>query len=208
MRTGEIHETLVDTAVERIVFGPHLRAAFDDMLADSMSREQFKAFLRGDPDEELHVDITIDPFEPTIAKLELDRDELIRLPAFRFEGGRKGRLPGSHPGDTEIRPYVAPLPDITPESHPDHDVVGRDLLGHSWKHRRTARYHCVSHDRRGYNLVNRADPEDIKNVSERAVGGTFHVIHGDVGAEYSAWGACTIGPDGVDGADAAETSGV
>lgn len=205
MRLGEILRALEGTDVRTIVFGPHLRGAFDDAIAVSMTREEFQRFLRGDPEQELHVEITFRALEPSIATLELTADEMVRLPAFRFEGGRKGRLPGSHPDDAAIRPRTDPVPDITPKSHPDHPVVGRDLLGHSWKHRRTARYHCVSHDRRGYNLVNRADPEDAKNVSERAVGGTFHVIHERDGAEYSAWGRCTIGLDGVDSRDATET---
>jgi hypothetical protein len=88
-------------------------------------------------------------------------------------------------------------PDITPQSHPDHHVVGQDVMGWSMKRNEAARFHCYSHDASGYNLVDRADPEDHKNVSERVIGRTFHLIH-DMGAgrETSAWGAVTIGQDG------------
>ena len=89
------------------------------------------------------------------------------------------------------------VPLVTPESDPHHHVVGRDLMGWSIKNGVAARYLCVSQDRCGYNLVNRSDPEDTKNVSDAVVGRTFHVIR-DMGRgiEVSAWGRVTINRDG------------
>lgn len=88
-------------------------------------------------------------------------------------------------------------PDITPESHPDHHVVGQDVMGWSNKRNEAARFHCYSHDAGGYNLVDRADDTDHRNVSERAIGRTFHLIsdYGD-GIERSQWGIVKIGKDG------------
>lgn len=89
-------------------------------------------------------------------------------------------------------------PDITPETHPEHHTVGHDFMGYSGKNKCSARYYCYSHDASGYNLVNRADPEDDKNISERAIGRTFHLItdYGDGMGEHSQWGWCRIGKDG------------
>jgi hypothetical protein len=91
------------------------------------------------------------------------------------------------------------VPDVTPESHPDHHVVGQDLMGWSQKHGRAVRFFCHSHDASGYNLVMRGDDEEHKNISERAVGRTFFVISdmGD-GREVSAWGVVRIDKDGVE----------
>lgn len=88
-------------------------------------------------------------------------------------------------------------PDITPESHPDHHVVGQDVMGWSHKRNEAARFHCYSHDASGYNLVDRADDTDHRNVSERAIGRTFHIIsdYGN-GVEMSQWGRVTIDKDG------------
>ena len=87
-------------------------------------------------------------------------------------------------------------PDITPESRPDHHVVGHDFMGHSCKHEKAARWFCKSHDASGYNMVNRSDPDDETNVSEQVIGRTFHAI-ADLGwGERSRWGMTTIGKDG------------
>lgn len=87
-------------------------------------------------------------------------------------------------------------PDITPESHPDHHTVGKDFMGHSAKHSKSARWFCKSHDPAGYNMVNRSDPDDETNVSERAIGRTFHDIHDMGWAERSQWGLVWINKDG------------
>lgn len=95
--------------------------------------------------------------------------------------------------------YDELVPDITPESHPDHHVVGHDVMGWSMKHDKAARFHCVSHDASGYNLVMRGDDEERKNVSEHAIGRTFHLISdvGD-GRERSQWGVVKIDRNGKD----------
>lgn len=83
---------------------------------------------------------------------------------------------------------------ITPETHPDHPVVrryfvgphGRSIVGHS---RGYGVYYCGSYDpRRGY-WMTRTDcpPEHVddegtewrRNVSERAIGRTYHRIIDD-----------------------------
>lgn len=92
-------------------------------------------------------------------------------------------------------------PDITPETHPGHHTVGHDFMGTSWKHSGSARWYCKSHDAAGYNMVNRADPEDEKNISERAIGRTFHQIYmhpdGSGGFyEHSQWGPVKIDKNG------------
>jgi len=89
------------------------------------------------------------------------------------------------------------VPDVTPESHPDHHVVGQDVMGWSQKRGEAARFHCYSHDASGYNLVDRSDPEDHKNVSERAIGRTFHLINPmRDGREVCAWGVVGIDVEG------------
>ena len=91
-------------------------------------------------------------------------------------------------------------PDATPLTHPDHPVVGRDVMGTSTADGyKTARFYCVSHDHCGYNLVNRGNLDEVKNVSERAIGGTFHIVHHDDygGArEFCLWGPVLIDKNG------------
>jgi hypothetical protein len=66
---------------------------------------------------------------------------------------------------------------ITPETHPDHSVVGKRFKGFSAKHDTSPTYFCDSYDPRiGYWMTNVDDPTDRKNVSERAIGRTFHEI--------------------------------
>lgn len=87
-------------------------------------------------------------------------------------------------------------PLITPESDPEHCFVGHDFMGHSLKHNKTARWYCKSYDAAGFNMVNRSDPEDETNVSDRAIGRTFHDIY-DLGwGDMSLWGIVKIGKDG------------
>lgn len=90
-------------------------------------------------------------------------------------------------------------PDATPETHPDHHVVGKDFMGASNKHMKSARWFCASHDQAGYNMVNRADPDNVINISERAVGRTFWEIHqrvSDYPYEWSQWGPVLIDKNG------------
>lgn len=62
----------------------------------------------------------------------------------------------------------------TPETHPDHPVVGRYFAGYSLQVEDSQVYYCDSYDPRiGYWLTCLKGTER-KNVSERAIGGTFH----------------------------------
>lgn len=62
----------------------------------------------------------------------------------------------------------------TPESHPDHSIVGRYWGGHSFKHDKTAVYYCDSYDPSiGFWMTNIADSSDRKNISEMAINRTF-----------------------------------
>lgn len=66
----------------------------------------------------------------------------------------------------------------TPQTHPDHSTVGHYFAGHSFGTSRAELYFCDSYDPRiGYWLTNVSDPADRKNVSERAIGGTYHEAH-------------------------------
>lgn len=61
----------------------------------------------------------------------------------------------------------------TPETHPDHHTVGRRFR--AWDGNT---YYCDSYDPRiGYWMTNESDPADRRNVSERAIGRTFHEIY-------------------------------
>jgi hypothetical protein len=61
---------------------------------------------------------------------------------------------------------------ITPETHPDHHTVGRRFRawdGHI--------YHCDSYDPAcGYWMTREGEPARRVNVSERAIGRTFHEV--------------------------------
>ena len=65
----------------------------------------------------------------------------------------------------------------TPETHPDHRTVGKDFAGHNGK-----RYFCDSYDPAiGYWMTERLvdgslNPEERRNVSERAIGRTYYEI--------------------------------
>jgi len=77
---------------------------------------------------------------------------------------------------------------ITPETHPDHTVVGR-----RWRGPEDRSYFCESYDPRiGFWMVqvdpktgNPVEPENRRNVSEKAIGGTYRV---DVWAPSAAVG--------------------
>ena len=67
-------------------------------------------------------------------------------------------------------------PDITPETHPDHHTVGKRFRGWNLTKMEAAIFYCESHDAAGYNMV--TDDESYRtNVSERAIGRTFHEIY-------------------------------
>ena len=60
---------------------------------------------------------------------------------------------------------------ITPETDPNHEVVGR-IFRHLGKV-----YLCDSYDaRHGYWLTEMANPDNRRNVSERAIGSTIREI--------------------------------
>lgn len=64
----------------------------------------------------------------------------------------------------------------TPQTHPDHDVVGQYFVG--WT---SEVYLCDSYDTSmGFWMTNILDPKDRRNVSERAIGRTFHEKAGQV----------------------------
>ena len=83
---------------------------------------------------------------------------------------------------------------ITTEQHPNHPVVGRDFVGGI----KSGRYHCDSYDTTmGYWLTPRQsvnlDGEELTriNVSERAIGATFHEVWVDenrIDGEYTTVG--------------------
>jgi hypothetical protein len=61
---------------------------------------------------------------------------------------------------------------ITPQSHPDHHTVGRRFSG--WDGNT---YFCDSYDPScGYWMTDETNPANRRNISERAVGRTFHPI--------------------------------
>lgn len=85
--------------------------------------------------------------------------------------------------------YIYP-PDVTPESHPDHHVVGREFGGHDWQDTewRGKRWFCYSHDAAGYNMYCTDGSGHWTNISERAIGRSFHEIHKDPdGRVWCSW---------------------
>lgn len=66
----------------------------------------------------------------------------------------------------------------TPQTHPTHETVGSYFQGWSG-----AIYYCDSYDPRiGFWMTSVRDSADRRNVSERAIGRTFHEMHGHVRA--------------------------
>lgn len=62
----------------------------------------------------------------------------------------------------------------TPQTHPDHPVVGRYWGAHSFKHYKTQVFYCDSYDSNiGYWMTNIADLSDRTNISERAIWRTW-----------------------------------
>lgn len=61
----------------------------------------------------------------------------------------------------------------TPETHPDHHVVGKKFS--AWNGNT---YYCDSYDPAiGYWMINVDNVSDRRNVSERAIGATYHEIY-------------------------------
>lgn len=74
----------------------------------------------------------------------------------------------------------------TPEEYRVEEVASNHAVGHRFKGPRctepygSATYLCTSYDsRQGFWMENEADPSDRRNVSERAIGRTFHRIYSD-----------------------------
>lgn len=67
-------------------------------------------------------------------------------------------------------------PDVTPETHPNHHTVGRRFRGLNLQTEESDTFYCESHDRCGYNMASESGTYHT-NVSERAIGRTFHEIH-------------------------------
>ena len=66
---------------------------------------------------------------------------------------------------------------ITPETHPNHHTVGHHFGGYRVKTSLTEIYYCDSYDPAiGYWMTNVNDETDRRNVSERAIGRTFHEV--------------------------------
>ena len=60
----------------------------------------------------------------------------------------------------------------TPKTHPNHDTVGHNFRGWDLKI-----YFCDSYDPRiGYWMTETGEPGNRRNVSERAIGRTFHLV--------------------------------
>lgn len=70
------------------------------------------------------------------------------------------------------------VPDTTPVTHPDHHVVGKEFGGSDYQeaHWPGKRWFCFSHDRAGYWMYATDGSGHWTNVSERAIGATFHEI--------------------------------
>jgi len=81
-------------------------------------------------------------------------------------------------------------PDVTPETHPDHHTVGKEFMGHDWQHEdwRGVRWFCESHDQSGYWMYATDGSGHWTNVSERAIGRSFHQIYVDDGRAWCPWG--------------------
>lgn len=63
----------------------------------------------------------------------------------------------------------------TPQTHPQHPVVGHYFGANRVDHREACIYYCDSYDpAQGYWMTNVHEPSDRRNVSERAIGRTFH----------------------------------
>lgn len=85
------------------------------------------------------------------------------------------------PDRSAARPAEEPVatrlvPDITPETHPDHHTVGQRFRAYNSKYDKPDTFYCESHDASGYNMQSETT-DHRTNVSERAIGRTFHQIY-------------------------------
>ncbi len=70
---------------------------------------------------------------------------------------------------------------ITPETHPDHEVVGRRVHAFADDQIHYCDHH---HSNRGFSITRIDDPTQQRYVSERAIGGTVCVIRQDDNGRY------------------------
>jgi hypothetical protein len=76
-------------------------------------------------------------------------------------------------------------PDVTLESHPNHHTVGKEFMG-GWQGKR---WLCESHDQAGYWMYPTDGSGEWHNVSERAIGASFHEIYKESdGRLWCSWG--------------------
>jgi hypothetical protein len=93
------------------------------------------------------------------------------------------RRPTDRYGD-DWPPYDG-VPDATPETDPNHDVIGHEFMGGIEE----KRWFCESHDGSGYWMYATDGSGLWSNVSERAIGRSFHLIHVEPdGLMYCSWG--------------------
>lgn len=84
--------------------------------------------------------------------------------------------------------YVS-RPDVTLDSHPDHHTVGKEFMGGWPSERGGQRWFCESHDQAGYWMYATDGSGEWHNVSERAIGRSFHEIYVDPdGRRFCSWG--------------------
>jgi hypothetical protein len=66
----------------------------------------------------------------------------------------------------------------TPDDYKVEEVASNHAVGHRFKGPLGSTYRCTSYDSRwGFWMENEEDPDDRRNVSERAPGRTFHRIY-------------------------------
>jgi hypothetical protein len=84
------------------------------------------------------------------------------------------------------------MADIFPQDKPDHPVIGNYFKAHGKGFVGTDVYYCDSYDpSQGFWMTSLTDPEHRTNVSERAIGRTFHTVYGigePDGAMHCQWG--------------------
>lgn len=79
--------------------------------------------------------------------------------------------------------YRSDLEVMVASDHPDHHTIGRFFRFTPFG-RETQTYFCDSWvENAGYWMTNVADPSDRRNVSERAIGRTYHLLRNDFPTE-------------------------
>jgi hypothetical protein len=110
------------------------------------------------------------------------REDLMVYVLYGDDEGNTGGtwMPHNEPG---LRLYYEAFADcdVTPLSHPDHHAVGKEFLGTNWYSRfgngnTTVRWFCAAHDRQGYWMFATDGSGTWTNVSERAIGASFHEV--------------------------------